>query len=234
MIVHDAIAGKKAITITINFDYLGGKSLGTSIRRCGEIGRILILRERFRLTKYLTRRRMEQSRLTWHVSHNLEKSQGSNRRKVAGHFRHRKTQTDVTLSRQVIKLVRLYAKENTAQGGNIFQIGIVEEKTFIINIGILKKVRESGTLKAARPANNAVNFVIICQQIIGQIRAILPRNAGYKGEFHNLTILRKTNLLLGEPFGLGLAVQSHQGANHDQTGEYFHWMPLMNYWIGCL
>ena len=95
-----------------------------------------------------------------------------------GVLRHLEADLYVTLRREVVHLVRLDLREESSQQRRVGHVAVVQVKVTVLVVRILVDVVEAMSVDQRRAANDAVDLVALLHQLLGEIRAVLPADAG--------------------------------------------------------
>lgn len=178
MVVKNAVTNKQSVGLLVNPAQLRRKRFGASVR-AGRPHRCLLVLRRFnRIPENFRGRRMIKSHRAILVARDLEQSKRRHTGFVAGGLRNIEAQTDVTLAGQMIDLGRLHLPKNSPQRRRVRQIAIMKKEGRVVNLRIVSQMLDARSLQIARPADNPMDRVAFFQEQFGQIRSVLPGNAG--------------------------------------------------------
>ncbi len=127
-----------------------------------------------------------------------------------------KLRPDVALAGEMIDFIRRGFGEDAAQGGGVIEIGVVEKEAAAVDFGVVVKVVEAGTVQAAGAADDAVDFVILFQQQLRQVGAVLAGDAGNQGLFWH--IFRASSMKSTRMASAEKTPRLWTGANPQHTG----------------
>jgi hypothetical protein len=92
----------------------------------------------------------------------------------------------VRLRRQIVDFVRPNCLHELIERRAIGQVAINEIQPHVFFVRILIDVVDAPRIERRRSPDHAVDFVALREEQLGQIRAILARNAGHQRAFANL------------------------------------------------
>src|SRR5690606_2818386 len=107
----------------------------------------------------------------------FEQTQGTDAIAVGGVLRLFKADSHMRLGGQVVDLVGLHLLNNAHQTGGVGQVAVVQHKVAVVDVRILVQVVDPVGVEQAAAALDAVYFVALLQQKLGQVRTILPGDA---------------------------------------------------------
>lgn len=121
---------------------------------------------------------MQQLRLFFQITDDLKESQRAHRRELARRLRNLETQPDVTLTRQMVNLIRLRFHHDPANRGGIVEVAVVQEQRMLIDVLVAKQRVQPGAHRVTRPAHESMDDIAFFEQPFGQVRTVLTGDAG--------------------------------------------------------
>ena len=101
-----------------------------------------------------------------------------------GGFRDFKAEADMGLACEVIEFVRFDLCEDAAQGGLVVQVRIMKGEGFTL----FPEVLDAVAVELAGSADEAVDFVSLFKEKLGEVGSILSGDAGYECFLQNCRI----------------------------------------------
>ena len=99
----------------------------------------------------------------------------------------------MTLTGKMVELIWFGFGKNSTKRSIITEVGIMKEQLVSINTSVLNQVLDSPAVKRTGTTHNSMHLITFFQKQLGQIRAILSRDAGDEGFFQIDDKLKKTN-----------------------------------------
>src|SRR5262249_34391382 len=90
----------------------------------------------------------------------------------------------VALSAEVVDFVWLDDLDQLLEPAAVGKIAVVQDELRIRLVQVLEDVDDTAAVERGRAANDAVNLVAFFEEKLGQIGAILARDAGDERAFH--------------------------------------------------
>jgi hypothetical protein len=142
--------------------------------------RLLVLRDRLDLPEHLGRGRLVEADLRVDDPDGLEHPGDAERSELSRQHRLREGRRDERLRRQVVDLVRLRLRHRVDQRVLIEEVAVQE-------LDLLEQVRHALEVADAGAAHETVNPVAVLEQVLGEIRAVLPVDSGDERRFHSFS-----------------------------------------------
>ena len=184
VIEKNAVCRKQSVALAIVFRN------PVRIHFCDAVRRARIKRRRFflgnfrDLAEHFGRRRLVKTRLDAGFSNRVQHPQGAKRVHVARIFWYVKGDTHMRLRAEIVNLIWLCFLEYPIERASIGEVPVMEFQLRVRFVWILIQVLNAFRIKRGASADDAVDFVSFFEQELGQIRPVLPRDAGDKRFFH--------------------------------------------------
>src|ERR1700722_379394 len=185
MVEKDPATGKHPVCLTVIHGNPVTVNLGGTVRRARiERGR-LALRNLLDLTEHFRRRGLIETGLLFQSQNTdgLENAQRPQRVRVRGVLRRFKRDTDVTLGREVIDLIRLYLLHDPNEIRGISQVTVVQVQPHALLMRILVQVIDTVGVEGRGAPLDAVDFVPLTEKELRQISTVLSGNASNQSFF---------------------------------------------------
>ena len=131
--------------------------------------RVLGLRHLGDLTEHLTRRRLVEPAVDTLLTDRVEQAQCAERVDVCGVLRDVEADAHVTLRAEVVDLVRPDRAHQLVQDEPSREIAEDE-------LDVTEDVVDARGVERARPADHPVDLVVLLEEDLGEVRAVLPRD----------------------------------------------------------
>ena len=119
----------------------------------------------------------------------LQQPEGSQGIGVGGVFGLLKRYLDMTLGGQVVDLVGLNLLHHVNQAGGIRHVAVVKHQAPLFLVGVLIQVVDAVGIQQGSAALDAMHFVPLFEQELGEIGAILTGDAGDQSSFQEGVLL---------------------------------------------
>ena len=121
---------------------------------------------------------MQELRRLRKISQDFHNPQAAHGGQVTGAFGDLKAESHMRLTGQMIELGGLNLTDDAANGGDVGQVGVVQEQLLFIDVVVAIKLVESRAFQRAAAAHNAMHFVALFEQQFGQVRTVLACDSG--------------------------------------------------------
>ena len=184
MVEEDAVNRKHPVSFTVFLHHPEAVLLGDGIgavrmERCG-----LALRNLFHFAEELRSRRLIETAGLRDTddAHGLQQAKHPQRVNVAGILGHVKADLNMALGCKIVNLVGPDERQDADQACGIAQVAIVQRD-------LAQQMRDTVGIGKRCASGDAVHFISFFKQKLGEIRAVLPGDAGDQSFFHVSTPL---------------------------------------------
>src|SRR5262245_51220803 len=92
----------------------------------------------------------------------------------------------MALRGEIVNLVRLNFCDQTRERRGIREVTVVQGQAIATSMGVFVNGIEATGIEGTGAADDAMNFIPLCQKKFGEVRAVLPCDTGDKRAFgHN-------------------------------------------------
>ena len=157
-----------------------GVDLGRAVRAARPEGGVLGLRRGGR-AEHLRRRRLVDLGADPGGADRLEQAHGGQTGDVAGEHRLVERDPNVRLGAEVVDLVGVDLPDQVDQRDAVVEVPVVQEQVPVAVVRVLEDGVQALGVEAGRAAHDAVHVVALLEQQLGEVRAVLPGDAGDQG-----------------------------------------------------
>src|SRR6185312_7051582 len=181
VIEENAAAGKHPVCLAVIHRYPVTIHLGGPVGRARIEGRGLLLRYLLHLAEHLRRRGLIEARLLLQPqdTDGLEQPQSAERIGIGRVFRRLERDSDMTLGREVVDLVRQHLLNYPNQVRGVRQVSVMQVQLDVALVRILIEVVYPIRVEGRRAALDAMHLVPFAQEELREIGAVLP---GYSSD----------------------------------------------------
>ncbi len=180
MVEQDSVRGVDAIGLTVIHRDPVAVEFGDTVRRARIERRGLLLRDLLHKAVELRGRGLVKTRLLLHTedADRLQEPQHADRVRIGGVFRALKRDTDMALGGEIINLGRPDLLHQADQIGRVRHVAVMHEERHVASVRVLIEMVDARGVERRRPPLDAVDRVAETKQVLSEISAVLPGDAG--------------------------------------------------------
>ncbi len=182
VVVTNRVAEEEAVRFAVDLCHLSREGFGTSVGRVRIDGRGFVLTADCRRPKDFPAAGMQKLRRSRKVAQDFHDPQTAHRGQVTGAFGDLKAESHMRLAGQMIEFGGLHLVDNAANGGDVGQVGVVQEQLLFVDAVVTVKLVQTRTFEGTAAAHDAVNFVALFEEQFGQIGTVLAGDTGDEGD----------------------------------------------------
>ena len=103
----------------------------------------------------------------------------------------------MALGAEVVDLVGLELVDQLDQTARLREVAVVEEEPHVLLVRVAVEVVDPVGVEAGRAADEAVHLVAAIEQLLGEVGAVLPGDAGDEGAGHERRMLPALSRVAG-------------------------------------
>ena len=108
----------------------------------------------------------------------FEEAKGAERVGVGRVLRRFKAHLDVALGGEVVDLIGLNLLHDADEVGAVHEVAVVQLQAYVVFVRVLVQVVDAVRVELGSAAFDAVDFVALAEQELGEVGAVLARDAG--------------------------------------------------------
>ena len=185
MVEEDAVTGMDAVAFAVVDDDPVAVQFRHAVGAAGIEGRRFLLRDFLHLAEELARGGLIKTGLVLQADFldRVDETERADGIDVGGVLGDLEGDFDVALRAEVVDLVRRGLLDQPVQVARIGQVAVVQEEAFVEQLAVVVEVIDAARVERAGAADDAVYVIAFFQQLLGQIRSVLPGDAGDKRHF---------------------------------------------------
>ncbi len=189
VVEEDAAGDEHPVGLAVVLTELVGEDLGAGVGAARLERRRLALRRRCPAEHLAGRRLVEAHALVEaRLADRLQQAQRPQRHRRGGVLGDVEADADVALRAEVVDLVGLHGAQRAVQRAGVVEIAVDQTQAVVGDVRVLVDAIEPLGVERARAADDAVDLVTLFEQQLGQVRPILPGDAGDQRALHLLSI----------------------------------------------